>query len=1071
MKRPLTRLQVLTLVVGVALLAAYLSFIPFQYVPLPLETALQRFAELPYLALRTSRRADVIANALMYLPLGILLARLLVPQPRGRLEMWVAVVALVVGSGWSALVEFAQFYFPTRTTSVNDIIASVSGSVLGAALWTLTGHRWHALYGRFAQGGPRAARAVLDGYVLLYFVLTFSPFDVVLSWTELARHWRSPLVGAWLAEVGCGGVPCTLRWMTEAALAAPLAFWWGLRWHRLPGVAGVILAGVALGAVLELAQLLVFSGVSQGASVVARATGFVVGAAAFEHRDRILRLDLRRHGRAIALLLAIPYLVSVAFVAGWFSGNVSSLAAAWERVGEVRWLPFYFIYFTTEYNAIYSTIVHLFLYAPVGVAVWLWTPRGIEVSPWLAALVGSAIAAVAEAGKLFVPPRHPDPTDVLIAAVAAGLTAAILRAISRPAEIDGIAEDRVRSPQTHRSVVADGKRFAWVRLLGVTALLAVGVSLFRFPVAQAALAVGFAAYGLLLTRVPLAYLWVVPIALPILDLAPWSGRFFWDEFDMLLLVTIGVRLVIGLPASEVRMPLPRVAVGALLAATAASALVALVPLPPLDGNAFTTYLSPFNALRVGKGVLWGVLLAWLVARDNSEKAVVERRLVEGLALALLMLGLAVVWERVTFRSVLALDGDYRVTGPISAMHIGGAYLDALLAALAPFALLLALRGPHLAWRALGIAALVLGFYAVVVTYSRAPLVAWVIGAGVFAVLWARRASHVGRAAGDSDRRLGFVVASAVLALTLAVGAFSSSRTLQHRFGESLSDLSVRDQHWRDVLGMMQWDVGPVLLGMGLGSFPRQSYLQHGAANGMGAYRFGHDAAGNPAGLILYGGLLYLSQHVGAERGATVEILVEGHADSGPEQLSVSICEKAWLMSSARCAGGTVNLGDQPSVQRLSLRVPVAEGWRQDARPIALSIHTASRLPVQVDRVEVRDVDGRKLERNGKFADALDHWFFTADGHLNWHPKNALLGIFFEQGLIGVFAWLGLAVTVLRRLVLADPRLAFVPALAAALAAVLFIALFDTVVDAPRLLILVLLLALFPLDTSRPVSSR
>ena len=346
MKRPLSRPQVLALVVGMALLAAYLSFIPFQYVPLPLETALQRFAELPYLALRTSRRADVIANALMYLPLGVLLARLLVPQPRGRLEVWVAVIALVVGTGWSAVVEFAQIYFPARTTSVNDIVASAGGTVFGAALWTLTGHRWHAWYGRFAQGGPRAARAVLDGYVLLYFVLTFSPFDIVLSWAELVRHLESPLVGFWLAEVGCGGVPCTLRLTTEAALAAPLAFWWGLHWHRLPGVAGVILAGAALGAVLELAQLLVFSGVSQGASVLVRAAGFVVGAVIFEHRDRILGLDLRRHGRAIVLFLAIPYLVSVAFVAGWLSGNLLSLAKAWDRAGDVRWLPFYFIYFT-----------------------------------------------------------------------------------------------------------------------------------------------------------------------------------------------------------------------------------------------------------------------------------------------------------------------------------------------------------------------------------------------------------------------------------------------------------------------------------------------------------------------------------------------------------------------------------------------------------------------------------------------------------------------------------------------------------------------------------------------------
>ena len=40
---------------------------------------------------------------------------------------------------------------------------------------------------------------------------------------------------------------------------------------------------------------------------------------------------------------------------------------------------------------------------------------------------------------------------------------------------------------------------------------------------------------------PLGYLIVIPAALPIVDLASWSGRFFYTEFDFLILTTLAVR--------------------------------------------------------------------------------------------------------------------------------------------------------------------------------------------------------------------------------------------------------------------------------------------------------------------------------------------------------------------------------------------------------------------------------------------------------------------------------------------------------------------------------------------------
>ena len=96
----------------------------------------------------------------------------------------------------------------------------------------------------------------------------------------------------------------------------------------------------------------------------------------------------------------------------------------------------------------------------------------------------------------------------------------------------------------------------------------------------------------------------IPLLLPVLDLAPLSGRFFWDEFDVLLAATLGVRLLMPLPPRQKQMPLPKAALWLLFASVLASAAVGVWPLAPVDANAFSNYLSTYNALRVGKGYVW-----------------------------------------------------------------------------------------------------------------------------------------------------------------------------------------------------------------------------------------------------------------------------------------------------------------------------------------------------------------------------------------------------------------------------------------------------------------------------------
>ena len=111
----------------------YGSLVPLNYNGMALDEALRHFANIPFLQLGAGSRADWIANGVLYLPLGLLLARVL----RGGLgaSTGTAFIGAVAMCGAVAVaVEFAQLFFPPRTVSQNDLIAEVLGSALGAWL-------------------------------------------------------------------------------------------------------------------------------------------------------------------------------------------------------------------------------------------------------------------------------------------------------------------------------------------------------------------------------------------------------------------------------------------------------------------------------------------------------------------------------------------------------------------------------------------------------------------------------------------------------------------------------------------------------------------------------------------------------------------------------------------------------------------------------------------------------------------------------------------------------------------------------------------------------------------------
>jgi VanZ family protein len=1060
-----TRASIAFLALAYAALVAHLLFIPYAYSPLPFDETLRRFARIPWLQLGSDQNVALVSRALMFLPLGLLLAACVAPQPRRWVELPALVVAGVLGCLWAIGVNFAQLWFPTRTVALNNVAAEFVGVIGGGLLWSTlgaSGLRWRR---QLASGGRVSLKAALSGYVVLYLVASLTPFDFVVTGGQLAEKAASGLYGLWLAPVGCGPAPCGLKFFSAMLAAVPCGWWFAAHRRRPSGAwLPVVLVAVVVATIIELLHFLMVSGVSQGASAAARTSGMVLGVATYGWRHRLAALDLDRVGRPAVLALLVPQLIAVAYVAGWFRAAKLGAAAGLARLDGVVWLPLYYQYYSPYQSTMSSAMVHAAVYAPVGALAWLWARHRDRVPLWRATLPAVVLAFVAETSKVFLADRLPDYTDVFIAAVAATLALAVLRLASgsqspRREALAGPPPAAARQPRDaarpDEPVVVATAAHAGARVVGGLLLVVAAATVIGFPVMPWLLALGLVVYAAALLRFPAtAYLIAIPLLLPVLDFAPLSGRFFWDEFDAVLATTLGVRLL--LPVRKAAVALPKGALWLLFVSVAASTAIGVWPPAPIDANAFSSYFSTYNALRIAKGYVWAGAVLWLIWRDASAGRGVVRTLQIGLALGLLAATISVLWERLQFAGSPDLGTAFRAAGFVSATHVGGAYLEAVLVMLAPFGLALAVTAEGSLRRVMWSLVVLSGAGALLLTLSRAALAAWVVAMAAFVVVWWLKSRGPSAAVPEGRRRWGTGIAFlGLLAGTLLV---AQSSHLRERLAASDSDFALRVAHWNEAIDLMQPDALHVLAGMGLGSFPREFYLAHASTQQLPAYRLERDAGSQRRYLVLAGGRgMYMDQRVAAKPGRELRLSGLVRSPQAGARLSLSLCAKSFL-NSVSCDEATVAAGPtwQPFEVRLSAPQRAEGAWAPRA-PLSVSLHSGSYgSRVEVTRLSLVDAQSELLA-NGSFEHGLDRWFVTSDVHLAWRVLNTPLQIAFEQGVLGLLAWLTLCGVAIAVVLKADGSPGAVAAFAAALCGLVVVGCFDSLLDAPRVILLIALI--------------
>lgn len=1058
----------------------YGSLVPLDFRLLPFDQAWATFKQLRMLQLGVESRADWIANGVLYVPVGFLSVALFGWNKGLRARFPLIVGTALFCFALALAVEFAQLFFPPRTVSRNDVIAEAIGSVVGIAL----AFHWSAWFRKVLAAltgnlGQLASRA-LQAYAVAYLLFSLFPFDFLLSKAELAAKVQSDAWGWLFAEQGTGRGPVILMAKLTAEMLAvlPLGLMLG-RWNlarERSATRHAVLYGIVLGLAIETAQFFIFSGSSQGVSLLTRAIGMYGGARLWQDRISLHDLHLQPRSRKLALPLGLLYLLALVAVNGWFDHAWHGAAVASRTLAEARFLPFYYHYYTTEHAALISLVSVALMYAPIGVLAWLrwWSPA---MALWVATLAATGI----ESSKLFLA-HHPDPTNLLIGAIAAWSVTKLLQGLeqasagTRQAGLTVVARPGKRASAD--SAGRDSRRtcLALATILAVAAWIVID-----FPFYPGLLALLLLCYAALLWFQP-GLLWAaIPAAIPLLDLAPWSGRYYLDEFDFLVIVSlaIGYARIRPAPKGSCR-DVPGLAVACLLALTfTVSTLYAVLPMALPDINSFSSYYSPFNALRIARGALWALLLFALMHRFTAAGHDVRPVFAAGMGVGLAGTIAVVIWERMLFPGLFNFTDTYRVTGPFSQMHTGGADIETYLTAALPFALLPMAQARPLAAR-LASGLLLLGAsYAIMVTFSRAGYAGFALALIIACLLilpwrWLNAARNTARGpaptpmpgepafAPDSRRSRVYRWAAAGLLLALAAAVavpIYSGAFAQQRISAIGQDLAARRAHWADTLAMRDQGLITALLGMGIGRFPETHYWRSSEPKAT-SYRL-ESERGNTFLRLGTGNPLYMEQFILIAAGEEYLLQLDVRGPQAGKGVSVSLCEKL-LLTSGRCVFKTADLAEgdgqwQSQQWHLSSGELGSGGWLA-RRPVKLSLANASQGRVDVDNVRLLAADGTRISHNGDFEQGLDRWFFSVDQDLPWHVWSMPVAILFDQGWLGLVAMaalIGLGMTrTARRALTGD---AWAGAVLAALSGVLVITLLDTVIDAPRFLLLLLLL--------------
>ncbi|MBZ4658430.1 MAG: hypothetical protein JG766_353 [Desulfacinum sp.] len=409
------------------LFVAYGSLVPLHFRPMGLEEAVSRVTSPSFWDFKIRSRSDWAANFLILVPTAFF-ARGFFRTRLGFLkDVGTALAALLACVVLSSLVEFLQFFFPPRVPSSSDLSAQVLGAVCGILLHRIMGARLDQWVSAFRSESrlERVARSLLVAYMWAYFLYQLMPLDLTLSPADLFRKWRDGRVHLipWTFPYD-STAEAVYQFATDVVLWAPVCalFLLGSRMSRAATVGWT----VALSALLEGLQLLVFSRTTDTTDIVAAAVAAVLVAAVWRHRSAIP--TQKRPGASFLWPVCLVGFFAWSLVVVWifwypfnFTRNAVEISA---RLHEFLRVPLITYFYRSELMGLTEILRRLLWFAPLGFfALGMLSPLDRWGNAWLKwALVVPLLAVAAfgvELGQVALPGKVADISDAVLGTVGA----------------------------------------------------------------------------------------------------------------------------------------------------------------------------------------------------------------------------------------------------------------------------------------------------------------------------------------------------------------------------------------------------------------------------------------------------------------------------------------------------------------------------------------------------------------------------------------------------------------------------------------------------------------------------
>ncbi|MDH3719803.1 MAG: VanZ family protein, partial [Planctomycetota bacterium] len=404
------------------------------------DTAVSRFQNIQYLDFDVQSRTDWVANILLFIPLGFLFLGWIAADRKWAVALAAALPVVIVLGTFSLALEFTQLWFPRRIVSLNDILAQRIGAFVGAGLWIVVGQavvNWVRSFttNRHVQG---RVHKLLQLYAFGLVIYSILPLDLTISVGELYDKYKMgrmvlvPLSYGYdsFATLIYNVVVDLLVFVPVGMLAARGVFQ-ELRFLR--SVAEAVAIGALLVVGIELAQLIVYSRVSDVTDLATCTTGVGVGAW-LAHRlqpaatQTILPTRQQIAGPQLTLWTVLVLVYTLILIAVFwfpFDFHVDSDFAQ-PRLAQFFDVPFRRMYRGSEFKAITEFLRKTLLFGVLG-ALWVPLAAQLNVPPIIrrlflagALLYCVALAAGIELGQVILPSHSPDFTDVVLCVLGAG---------------------------------------------------------------------------------------------------------------------------------------------------------------------------------------------------------------------------------------------------------------------------------------------------------------------------------------------------------------------------------------------------------------------------------------------------------------------------------------------------------------------------------------------------------------------------------------------------------------------------------------------------------------------------